>query len=131
MKAPLVLVAVLGILAFAGPAHAAVWDFGWLSTAMFGPGRDGSPPVDTRVTGATTATITRDATSNHLTIDFATPFGPGSVFVNQDHSALGGVPMVFCRDCPPSVGPGTSIGQYSFTGPFENPDRFTLAMSSG
>jgi hypothetical protein len=131
-----VLAAIVTLL-FAGPAHAAVWDFSWLSTAIFFA-RGDTARVDREARGSATATITPDAAGN-LHINFAMPAGLADVFVDRalqsrpdrQSFALGGVPMFFSPDGDLGILRGSAAGEYSFTGSFDDPDTFSLALRSG
>lgn len=130
MKTTIAILATFIILALAGPAHADVWDFSWLSTAMFGTSPGGDPPVNRSASDTTTATIT--AVPDGIRINFPTSAGTANVSVDQGGRALGGAPMFFTRDGALGIAPGSSLGTYSFSGgSFANPDTFTLALSSG
>ncbi len=77
MKTTVAILATLVILALAGPAHADVRDFSWVSRAMFGQAPDGSPGVNPQATGTATATIT--AVPDGIQINFPSPPGTASV----------------------------------------------------
>ena len=138
MKAVVTVSAILVTLTLtlAAPAHADVWDFSWVSRAMFGPGQGGEPAADRSASETTTATIT--AIPDGVRINFPTSVGAANVLVNGNEPAAGGdqaigaVPMFFHRDGPLSIMAGSSLGVYSFSGgSFDNPDTFTVALSSG
>jgi len=137
MKTTVAIFATFVILALAAPAHADVWDFSWVSTAMFGQAPDGSPGVNRQATGTATATIT--AVPDGIQINFASPPGTANVhvFAGQMNStggtfAIGAVPMFFTRDGALGLESGSSGGTYTFSGgTFDNPDTFSVGLSSG
>jgi hypothetical protein len=137
MKTTFATVATLLMLLCAAPAHAALWDFSWLTTAMFGRTPGGDDAIRREASATTTATISPN--SNGITVNFSTPAGLGDVSVSgtdvdpvtSGHLALGGAPMFLSRDGELSIVPGTAIGSYSFTGAFADPDRFTIALRGG
>ena len=137
MKTTVAIFATFVILALAAPAHADVWDFSWVSTAMFGQGPDGSPPINRQATGTATATIT--AVPDGIQINFPSPPGTANVhvFSGQTSSAggnfaIGAVPMFFTRDGALGIESGSSGGSYTFSGgTFANPDTFSVGLSSG
>jgi hypothetical protein len=79
MKATVAILATFVILSIAGPAHADVWDFSSISTAMFGQAPDGSPGVNRQATGTATATVT--AVPDGIQINFPSPPGTANVHV--------------------------------------------------
>ena len=137
MKTTVAILATFVILALAGPAHADIWDFSWVSTAMFGPSQGGDPAVNRSASETTTATIT--AVPDGIRINFPSSAGAANVFVNRNvvasaggNEAIGAVPMFFHRDGPLGIASGSSIGSYSFSGgSFDSPDTFTVGLSSG
>jgi hypothetical protein len=136
MKLTVAVLAALVTLMLAGPAHADIWDFSWLSTAQLGPRPGQTEQVNRQATGTTTATITSDP--NGIQIHFPSPAGTANVFVSREpatslpgHEAIGGVPMFFSPEGTLSIFPGSAIGTYSFTGSLANPDTFSLALGSG
>lgn len=137
MKISVAILAAFLILALARPAHADVWDFSWVSTAMFGQGPDGSPGVNRQASGAATATIA--AVPDGIQNNFPSPPGTANVhvFASQTNSsggnfAIGAVPMFFTRDGALGLASGSSGGTYTFSGgTFASPNTFTVALSSG
>ena len=84
MKATVAILATFVILSIAGPAHADVWDFSSISTAMFGQAPDGSPGVNRQATGTATATVT--AVPDGIQINFPSPPGTANVHVFADQT---------------------------------------------
>jgi hypothetical protein len=121
----LVLAFVLVIVA-ATPAHA-VWDFTWVTSAFF-PER---PPdvleVRRELAGTSPATITPEG--DGIRIAFGTPVGPTSVVVEEGLPAFGEAPVF-----PGPTGDLTLLAfglHYDWTGPFSDPDTFTLETFAG
>lgn len=110
----------------AAPAHAA-WDFTWLSSwQFFFPDGD---DVNRQIGGTSMATIAPEG--GGLRIDFDTPVGPAAIHVQDNLFTIGDVPHFAFADSEPGIGVGSMGGSYDWTGPFTDPDTFTVALSSG
>ena len=148
----LALAAVL-VLAVGAPAHAAIWDFSWVSEwrgRVLGPG--GEPDfVSTTASGRSTATITPDAVppspvnpdSRTLRVNFETRAGLAHVNVDDSRDVLNLLPgtqlLPFnvpagAIQGPPGFGLLSleTLGTYTWTGNFQNPVRFeVVALQPG